>query len=356
MTNVCDENLVANDSDRVLRNKRHQKVAFPVSCLQPERLLGTIQDNTSTNVAAMRIMDELQPRWLNLGCHAHALDLVLKSLCKQKEGKDKETFCRGVAEVLSVAREMSNAVGDNTSIRELLQVKQRAVYGKVQIIERSSPTRFANMEKLVGSLLKNKEAICAARADPERWDDAAQGSKYETTFDVVNRKDFWKKLDAVHELMKPVAQAIHQLEAAKPMLSQVYKVWKDLLSHVKAWDKKHKEANRALVKGVIKMFEARYNKFVTPPVVAAYILDPANAVCTGKTNLWTLPFDKVTDPKMMDLAFDVVCRIAAAKPEKAREEWYVVGLPCIFFLLLTFRKDGIVALNTSLSPQEPGCV
>jgi hypothetical protein len=46
---------------------------------------------------------------------------------------------------------------------------------------------------------------------------------------------WWDNLQCVINLLQPVSDAIHQLEADRPLLSQVLGVWNKLRASVKAW-------------------------------------------------------------------------------------------------------------------------
>ncbi len=54
------------------------------------RFIGTVMDNTSTNMAASARLEQLHPTWICIGCIAHALNLLFKDLAKQARKEEDE--------------------------------------------------------------------------------------------------------------------------------------------------------------------------------------------------------------------------------------------------------------------------
>ncbi|KAJ9511211.1 hypothetical protein QJQ45_017083 [Haematococcus lacustris] len=93
---------------------------------------------------------------------------------------------------------------------------------------------------------------------------------------------WWKKLDAVVRLMQPISNAIHRLEGDHPTLSQVMRIWADLVEHAKTWaagrgdpDGEDK-VDSDFVRGVHKLFKNRATKHYQPVMAVARLLDPIN--------------------------------------------------------------------------------
>jgi hypothetical protein len=55
-----------------------------------DRFIGTVMDNTSTNMAASKRLEALNPTWICLGCVAHALNLLFKDLAKVRQQPDDQ--------------------------------------------------------------------------------------------------------------------------------------------------------------------------------------------------------------------------------------------------------------------------
>jgi hypothetical protein len=125
--------------------------------------------------------------------------------------------------------------------------------------------------------------------------------------------EFWRDAKQVRDLIKPVCDAIHQLEADRPLLSQVLRVWNDLLQHAASWgdrkDSKGKAAVTAELKeGVSASFTRRFDKHYCQPWAAAFCLDPAFASNEDGTG-WQLPVYKLSARQYED-AKECITRLA----------------------------------------------
>ena len=104
-----------------------------------------------------------------------------------------------------------------------------------------------------------------------------------------NGRYFWKRLDLVVLLAQPVSDAIHQLEADRPLLSQVWKVWQQLLAHATEFD----ERTALGMQDVAPLFKDYYKKHFDATWVGAWLLDPAAVLsmhatsCASERN-WSL--------------------------------------------------------------------
>lgn len=270
-------------------------------------------DNTKANENAMKIMNERYPEWINIGCAAHALDLLIKDTGKAK-------FCPGLAAILDKVKTMVAVIGDCSHVRDLLHKHQVVLYGAVKCIRQHAPTRFATMCMLVSDILSNKAAIKAMRGD-DAWDQASSGSENADIFKHVIEASFWRELQLVSQLLQPISQAIHQVEADLPMLSQVYPAWKKLQKHFILWQREP-GCTRDLLKGTIDTFTRRFNRHVSGEAVAAYLLDPANATESPEgSGQWNLPFAGIKDEVLLKKAVEVICRITKKDKQSVEVEW-----------------------------------
>jgi hypothetical protein len=113
--------------------------------------------------------------------------------------------------------------------------------------------------------------------ESDRWSVLAAGSTNASIFDNFLNIDWWRKLANIIQLLKPVSDTIHQLEADKPRLSQVLTVWDTLVSHSAAWA----EGKGGRGDSVVAVFKERYQKHYLPAMAAAQFVDPINFVGEG---------------------------------------------------------------------------
>ncbi|KAG2434867.1 hypothetical protein HXX76_007750 [Chlamydomonas incerta] len=268
-------------------------------------VLGVLCDNTSANLNAMQMMEEENPGMVNLGCVAHALALLIKDLAKEKHAS-------GVAKVLGNANDVANCINDSESLRAFLHQHQVEVMAKTFAIDVHSPSRFAGIFFVLESVLRNRPAI-RSMVMSEAWDEkVADNAKAKAVFADVARENWSNKCQSVSRLIKPVCDAIHQVEADRPLLSQVLPVWNAIIDHVDEW---HAAAPAALRLGVKARFLFRLNKHFHPAWASAHLLDPAYAREDPVAG-WRLPFAALTNEQLLK-AKALIKRLATAKAKAA---------------------------------------
>ena len=103
---------------------------------------------------------------------------------------------------------------------DLLQVKSIAT---------NNPTRFSAKYLIVYSVLDSKQALKLV-CDSDEWEGLVSNSNNaQQMYDDVRQsgpdsRQFWGRAQQVQELLAPISDAIHQLEADQPYLSQVISV------------------------------------------------------------------------------------------------------------------------------------
>jgi hypothetical protein len=65
--------------------EQHVALAEEVTGGKPALLIGFLMDNTKANRKAEGMLEEHEPRWLSIGCHAHALSLLIKDQADPKK-------------------------------------------------------------------------------------------------------------------------------------------------------------------------------------------------------------------------------------------------------------------------------
>eukprot|EP00798_Chlamydomonas_sp_ICE-L_P009232 gene9232-16380_t len=270
---------------------------------QGESLVNAIALKPSGGAAflkGMRIMAEQYPTWVLLGCVAHALSLLCKNLADP-------TKCPGVAAVLKVVQTMALVYGDCATIRGALQELQ--VGGKVGGIRAHCPTRLAILYLIATDVLRMKVPI-REMVESSDWASLKEASVNSDVFKHATDAGWWGKLEAVRDLMSPIADAIHQLEGDKAMLSQVLPVWNSLIDHATAWTTMWQESGgtSVLTAKVVGVFEKRSKKHYFGDWAAAYLLDPMNFSAPG-TGTHARPSVNQLTGKQRDEALKVVLRL-----------------------------------------------
>jgi hypothetical protein len=128
------------------------------------------------------------------------------------------------------------------------------------------------------------------------WEAASSGAdKARGLKTTVMNETFFSDLKLLVQLVQPVSDAIHQLEANKPLLSQVKPVMEALEQHSKRFEEQH--TNR---RGVHDAFKERFDKHKHPADLAAWYLDPTN-MGQDAMGWWGPPWEKLSVDEKAEL-------------------------------------------------------
>ncbi|KAL6754919.1 hypothetical protein V8C86DRAFT_275304 [Haematococcus lacustris] len=137
-----------------------------------------------------------------------------------------------VAEVLTDVQGISLVVKESEAIRSELKLQQSEELYK-RLVRPNNPTRFAGLLLLAKDVIKITGPIMGM-VHGAKWRQLRKSSVNANVFEKLTM-GWWKSLALVIELMTPISDAIHRLEADAPYLSQVLLIWMDLESHAKQW-------------------------------------------------------------------------------------------------------------------------
>jgi hAT family C-terminal dimerisation region len=251
----------------------------------------------------MDMMKAQHPQWILLGCQAHALALLIKDLHGDKNTRlpwSKKAYATGLM--------MSNTINGCEPVKRALREQQKELYGSVKGVRTHCPTRFAILHFIICDLLASEEAIrrmASARDWPTISGTTTHADEFAGAATMVPARGrtpayrFFSEASALKVLVQPVSDAIHQLEADKALLSQLFPIWKQLLKHAANFDALPDNEGRA---AVLPLFERRYELHRAKEWVAAYVVDPCYAVQIDGE--WFLPFGSL---EPMELAAAKAC-------------------------------------------------
>jgi hypothetical protein len=233
-----------------------------------------------------------------------------------------------------MANRISNFLNDSGPAKVLVQKQQQEVYGRKKQIVVNVPTRFATNFFVLRSVADSRQALIQA-VGSEAWSapggpGANRDSNGGKVRGIVERSIpeasyFWENVELLIELLQPFSDAIHQLEADRPMLSQCHQVVMMLDQHVAAFARKHMgKRDGAIVFRLVETFKRRFEAVeggARAPInnaayTAAYLLDPYFAVKSIEDGqeVWSPP--EVSEERR-DQAVALVRRIGG--PQAARE-------------------------------------
>jgi hypothetical protein len=258
-------------------------------------------------------MKKDHPEWILLGCQAHALALLIKDLQGEKTVRlawSKKVYASGLM--------MSNTINGCEPVKRALRELQKELYGRVKGIRTHCPTRFAILHLILCDLLESEDAI-RRMASSRDWPTISGSSTHADEFagaaTVVPARGrtpayrFFTEATALKKLVQPVSDALHQLEADKALLSQLFAIWQQLLKHAADFDAHPDNVDRA---AALPLFQRRYELHRAKEWVAAYVIDPIHAVQTDGE--WFLPFGEL---EAMELTAAKACILELGGAENA---------------------------------------
>jgi Protein of unknown function (DUF 659)/hAT family C-terminal dimerisation region len=312
----------------------HKELRLEVDTALPNaQFVGYVMDSTATNRKAMNMLHEDDPAICVLPCASHALSLVIKHTAKYFSWVDDVyTACCAISEKLINAEKL----------RYELHSIQRIEYNCVKGICAHVPTRFGSRHLVLKDIVASKEAIKKLSAT-QVWRDAVTKCSVplRKAHDMLSalENDLFFLAEKVEELLGPVMDAIHTLEADQPMLSYLSSVYDSLRANFDAFGKenplladgeipadKRKKNSAPTVINLLASFD-RDREFIWRPVMsAAAILDPLNW-CVNGMGKYHVPVQQYSSAMQEELV-DVVKAFENAE-ESAEDE--IVELECFVF-------------------------
>jgi hypothetical protein len=141
------------------------------------------------------------------------------------------------------------------------------------------PTRFGSQIFCLRDVQRSKDALKSAVLD-DGWNDATSNvtarDKIHQMLTGGNNTNFFADTTTVLKVTQPIMDAIHTVEADKPLLSQMLPLWAELLN---CMQELHDNGSAALKRAKLpELLKERRDKLWHPSFSAAYLLDPINFV------------------------------------------------------------------------------
>jgi hypothetical protein len=268
----------------------------------------------------MQLLQEDHPEWIMRGCLAHGLSLAMKDFTTFTKGKgryggDRTWGLPWAQETLSMANKIANFLNDGGHAKMMVQQYQLEVYSREKQIVVKVPTRFASNHLVMKSISDSKQALIQAVVS-EAWSVASgpggnpdgNGAKVKAFIDCSHpdAQYLWENLEMLKELLRPFSDAIHQLEADRPL---------SLHEHVHNFAAKYEDLrDGSVVDDLKETFQRRYDAegggtcapIYNVALTAAFMLDPYNAI-RDDTGVWHMPAVEV---ELKRKAVSLVQRIA----------------------------------------------
>jgi rRNA-processing protein FCF1 len=203
--------------------KLHKKLRAELEALLPDtEFIGYVMDSTATNRKAMTHLREADPTIVVLDCIAHALSNLMKHTAE---------FFAWVDSVYECSCALSEKLIKNEKMRSAVHELQEAEYGSKCGICAHVPARFGSRHMVLRDIMRSEMALRKLAAGAARkaalTDSAPLKRVHEQIFAADD--DLFDMDRKVEELLGPVMDYMHQIEADQPMLSFVSGAWDDFL-------------------------------------------------------------------------------------------------------------------------------
>lgn len=152
-----------------------------------------------------------------------------------------------------------------------------------------------------------------------RADESTGAATVVSAHDLHHSYFFFSEAAALLLLVQPISDAIHQLEADKPLLSQMVPIWNQLLKRAEIFDTSNNNSREA----ILPLFRRRYEIHQDKAWPSAFVLDPIHARLLGGE--WLLPFAGLK-PAELKAARACFIELGGAANEEAIET-EIVKLP-----------------------------
>ncbi|KAL6751621.1 hypothetical protein V8C86DRAFT_2439838 [Haematococcus lacustris] len=185
---------------------------------------GKRKDAVAIKDEHLAVLEELRKELelQGIACWCMLLEVMqeLMQEVMQEEAATLGTPTASVADILGDVKLASMVSGDSEAIRTELKNQQLKMHVRdVHSIRANNPTRFAglllmaqDMQVVMGAILGMTSSVT--------WEEVRSSSVNASVFDKLT-SGWWKSLNMVVDLMEPIGNAIHRLEADMPYLSQV---------------------------------------------------------------------------------------------------------------------------------------
>lgn len=189
--------------------------------------IGYIVDSTATNRRATITVQEDDPNIVTIPCLAHCYILVIKHTAKH---------FMWASDVNGAVCTISEKVNSSSKLKHELHSLQEQEGIAMRRILTHTPTRFGSKHLVACSFQKSERAWRKMTAT-YAWSDALKakgvGKAFTDAHAFLNSAtcDDFECIERVEELMSPVMDAIHQLDADQPMLSMVPGLFNSIAKH-----------------------------------------------------------------------------------------------------------------------------
>lgn len=230
--------LLTSDDDSVSRPYLFGKMSKLIDALGSQFYIGCVFDGEMAYKRTGIDLQEKYPGSIHLTCQAHTLSLLLKDMSKI------DSF----ADCFSTSHKMV-ALCNVRECRAVLKDCQKKLYGKELPIRLGLETRFGYLITEMKDLIRSKDAIKEMARNEQLQSKFNPDNTYSSTedqrmaFSKIYSEIFWSKVTTLVERLGSIVEIIEHIEQDKPMVTQMFFVWRYLARHFELQEHPALESN-----------------------------------------------------------------------------------------------------------------
>jgi hypothetical protein len=211
------------DDEVVSRSYLFNKMTTMIDALGSDCYIGCVFDGEMAYRKAGEDLQAKYPGTIHMTCQAHTLSLLLKDISKIDTLEDCFSISHKMVLLCNVRE-----------CRPILQECQKEMYQKTYPLRLGVETRFGYFVTEMRDLIQSKEAIKKMAGNERLLSKFNPDNTYSSTedqrlaFSKIFSDSFWSNLATLVDILGPVVDMIHHIEQDKPMITQMYFVWRFL--------------------------------------------------------------------------------------------------------------------------------
>uniref|UniRef100_A0AC34F9B8 BED-type domain-containing protein n=1 Tax=Panagrolaimus sp. ES5 TaxID=591445 RepID=A0AC34F9B8_9BILA len=191
-----------------------EKLAEVVEELGVQKFVGIVTDHAAVMKKVWRLLKEKYPWIQTEGCKSHAGNLLLIDIFTDPKYAELVHQCTSIVSFFRTKR-------GNIALTESCKLSNT----KVKKLQHFVKTRWGSYTVMLRGIVEFKDIITCAISLPSVLAPGAKPSQtLKSVRKVVNDEGFWQKIIQLHDIAKPVTDAIIQIEGDSMQLSKAYQI------------------------------------------------------------------------------------------------------------------------------------
>ena len=255
-----------------------------------ETIVAVLQDNATRS--SWPLIEKQFPHIVAAPCMPHVVDLLLEDIGKMPFIRDtlKELgIVRGFIRRHQAVKAAFDQERQHSKQKSAALIKPCAVRFSVQVI---SVDNILTNEAVLCNTMKNRlntEYVARNKKTKHKPDDDTDKRTIPEIYGIVsdicsdNNRTFFKKLESIMLIFKPIAKLLRYSEQDLPIMSKMYYAWHHVIEVLESYSDRIPDV---FLDEVIDKCHKRWNYGYSLLQGVGYLLDPSFSQCEYDDNLW----------------------------------------------------------------------